>query len=85
MGSPNKVAVAQLPEYLPPEGISQRFSIPLSRLAQWRFRREGPRFLRLGYRTILYNVEEFQQYLDQQPQGGERIRNQQQRKKKRAA
>lgn len=43
-------------------------STPARTLAQWRFRRQGPRFLKLG-RTVRYSVDDLNGYLESRVRG----------------
>lgn len=65
-----KSGVDLSPRYSSPLGIQQRYSISVHKLAQLRFRRIGPTFRRIGYRSIVYPITEFERWLESQPRGG---------------
>lgn len=49
-----------------PEEISEIYGIPRGTLANWRCRKEGPRFYKRG-RRVLYFLDEFEKWLKSVP------------------
>jgi hypothetical protein len=46
-----------------PEQVAERYSLNLGTLANLRSRREGPAFLRVGKRKVLYRVTDLESWL----------------------
>ena len=62
------------PKYVPPLFLESRFGVSVHKLAQYRYRHKGgPPFVRVGYRTILYEVAAFERWLNSLPHGGQRV------------
>ena len=51
-------------EMLTPEDVSERWSISRGTLANWRCRREGPKFCK---RKILYRSDDVRRYFESSP------------------
>jgi hypothetical protein len=45
---------------MPPEKLAERLSVSLRTLERWRVNGEGPRFLRVGPRRVIYPVAEIE-------------------------
>ena len=54
-------------EMLTPEDVSERWSISRGTLANWRCRREGPKFFKVGKRKILYRSDDVRRYFESSP------------------
>ena len=55
------------------EDTAEHFGIGLSFLQRLRASKKGPFYRRLGHRTVLYDWDEFEKWLETQPGGGQRI------------
>jgi hypothetical protein len=53
----------------PPE-ISALYGVGIARLRKLRMQGVGPEFTKVGYRTVLYDIEKFEAWLAQLPRGG---------------
>ena len=52
--------------HLRPEDLSARWHIATRTLDNWRWRGEGPRYLKIGGRRVVYRLEDIEAYeLDQ--------------------
>jgi len=57
-------------QYASAKGIEARFDIPKTRLARMRQSNSGPPYVRVGYRSIVYKIVDFERWLQAQPGGG---------------
>jgi predicted DNA-binding transcriptional regulator AlpA len=48
--------------HMPPEKLAERLSVSLRTLERWRVNGEGPRFLRVGPRRVIYPVAEIERW-----------------------
>lgn len=51
------------PEQLTPDEVGALLKVPTTTLAGWRQRGTGPKFIRLGHRTVRYPLADVQQWL----------------------
>jgi hypothetical protein len=56
-----------MPITMTPEQVAERYSCNIGTLANMRSRREGPAFLRVGKRKVMYRVDDFERWLFSQP------------------
>jgi len=47
-----------------PKQVSERYNLVLGTLANMRYRKEGPSYIKVGKRKILYRVEDIERFLD---------------------
>lgn len=48
--------------HMPPEKLAERLSVSLRTLERWRVNGDGPRFLRVGPRRVIYPVAEIESW-----------------------
>jgi hypothetical protein len=58
-------------DWVTPRQAAQRFSISAQVLARMRYRRKGPPFTRVSYKTLLYRVQDVEAWLQRLPAGGD--------------
>ena len=50
-------------EYLDENGLADRYSIPPRTAQRWRATGDGPAFVRLGHRRVLYRIADVERWL----------------------
>ena len=53
----------QQSEYIDEDGLSERYLIPPRPAQRWRSSGDGPKWIRLGRRRILYRVSDVEEWL----------------------
>ena len=53
----------QQSEYIDEDGLSERYLIPARTAQRWRSSGDGPKWIRLGRRRILYRVSDVEEWL----------------------
>lgn len=56
-------------ELLTPAQVAKALSIEPSTLAQWRYRGEGPAFIKVGKRAVRYDATDLATWIDSQREG----------------
>jgi hypothetical protein len=58
------------PKLMSDRKLEEIYGVPRTKLAKLRIKEKGPKFFRLGYRTVLYDVAAFEKWLEGLPGGG---------------
>ena len=64
-----RAAVAPEP-LMTPQQLAAYIGVPVQTLANWRYRNDGPRWLKVG-RHVRYAMADIERWLDQNAQGGD--------------
>lgn len=57
-------------QYLTPEQVAERYQLSEATVKEWRYKRIGPKFLRLGKR-VRYSVKALEEWEQQREAGGD--------------